>query len=76
MNKIKISLEPRMKNPWFWVGLVAIMIAASGIDPEALTSWNLVIDAFATIFMNPVKLFAVLLAGLGVFVNPTTKGLN
>jgi phi LC3 family holin len=69
-------LKDRYRNPWFWVGLVSIMIAASGIDFETLTSWALVGQALLTIVMNPVKLVAVLLAGLGVFINPTTKGVK
>lgn len=73
MSKI---FKDRYRNPWFWVGLVSIMIAASGIDFETLTSWVLVGQALLTIVMNPVKLVAVLLAGLGVFINPTTKGVK
>ena len=76
MNKLVNVIKSRYKNPWFWVGLASIMIAASGIDFESLTSWALLGEAFLTIILNPVKLVAVLLAGLGVFVNPTTSGLK
>jgi len=69
-------MKNRYTNPYFWVGLVAVMIAASGMNVETLTSWQLLGDALLSIVMNPVTFVAVCLAALGVIVNPTTKGLK
>jgi len=66
----------RYKNPWFWVGLGGIIIAASGIDPQMLTEWRLVGLALINVLENPVTFVGVGLAVLGVFINPTTKGLK
>jgi len=69
-------MNNRMKNPWFWVGLGGIVIASSGIDPSTLTSWSLVGEAIVTSLMNPITAVGISLAVLGVFINPTTKGLK
>lgn len=66
----------RYKNPYFWIGLISVMIAASGVDFEALTSWPLLWQGIESIFMNPVKLTAVVMAAVGVFANPNTPGLK
>jgi len=66
----------RFKNPWFWVGLASVIIAASGIDAQTLTSWHLVVEAIYTVIANPVTVAAVALAILAVFINPTTKGIR
>ena len=76
MNKLKNAIANRYRNPYFWFGLVAVIISASGIDPESLTEWSLVGTAFLSIVSNPVKLVAVVVAITGVFVNPTSKGLK
>ncbi len=65
-----------MKNPWFWVGIVGVIITATGIDPQTFTSWPAVLDGVISVLMNPAQLVAVVLAVLGVFVDPTTSGLS
>ena len=69
-------IEKRYKNPYFWTGLIGIMIAASGIDVTMLTDWPAVGQAIVDVVMNPLAIVAVGMAALGVFVNPTTKGIK
>ncbi len=73
---MKVNIPVRMKNPWFWVGMVGVIITATGIDPQTFTSWAAVLDGVISVLLNPVQLVAVVLAALGVFVDPTTAGVE
>ncbi len=73
---MKVNLEVRKKNPWFWVGVGATVLAATGISPEMLTSWESVYNAIVDLVKNPYMLGCVALAILGVFVDPTTDGFS
>jgi len=65
-----------MKNPWFWIGVCSVALTAIGIDPQTFTSWNAVLDGILSVLKNPVQLVTLLLAVLGVFIDPTTDGLT
>ena len=71
-----VNIPVRLKNPWFWVGVVSIIITAIGLDPTTMTSWGAVLDAAEAVFRNPVQLVTAVLAVLAVFVDPTTAGLT
>ena len=73
---MKINLAVRVKNPWFWISLGGVILAAMGVSPEMFTSWNAVWDAVVELFMNPFKLGCVVLAVMGVFIDPTTAGVG
>lgn len=73
---MKINLTVRAKNPWFWVSLVGVILTAMGVSPEMFTSWGTVIDAIKNLITNPFQLGCVVIAILGVFVDPTTAGLG
>lgn len=73
---MKINFLVRAKNPWFWVGLVGTILAAMGVSPEMFTSWGAVWEAVVNLFRNPFMLVSVVLAVLGVFVDPTTAGVG
>ena len=73
---MKINIPVRLKNPWFWIGLVSIALTAIGIDPLMFTSWSAVWDAIKDVLANPVQLVTMILAILAVFVDPTTSGLT
>lgn len=73
-NKVNISV--RAKNPWFWVGVVGVVFSAVGISPEVLTSWGALSDALITFISNPYQVGCVVIALLGVFVDPTTAGIS
>ena len=73
---MKINFPVRFKNPWFWVGLCGTILAAMGVSPEMFTSWGAVREAVCSLFSNPFMLVSVVLAVLGVFVDPTTSGIS
>ena len=73
---MKINIPVRLKNPWFWVGLGGVILSAMGVSPEIFTSWGAVWEAVVNLFSNPFMLVSVVLAVLGVFVDPTTAGIS
>ena len=73
---MKINIPVRFKNPWFWVGLCGTILAAMGVSPEMFTSWDAVWEAVVNMVINPYMLVSVVLAVLGVFVDPTTSGIS
>nr|DAQ86015.1 MAG TPA: holin [Caudoviricetes sp.] len=73
---LKVNVPVRLKNPWFWVGVVSIIITALGVDPNQFVSWESLGGYIVDVLKNPVQLVTVLLAVLAVFVDPTTAGLS
>ena len=73
---MKITIPVRFKNPWFWVGLGGVILSAMGVSPEMFTSWGAVWEAVVNMVGNPYMLISVVLAVLGVFVDPTTSGIS
>ena len=73
---MKINFLVRIKNPWFWVGLCGTILAAMGVSPEMFTSWGAVWEAIRSLLSNPFQIGCVVLAVLGVFVDPTTDGIG
>lgn len=68
--------KERFKNPWFWVGIGGVILTATGMEPSMFTSWDALCDAALDVLKNPFLLGTAALAVLGVFVEPTTKGLT
>ncbi len=66
----------RFKNPYFWVGLGAVVLTAMGVDASTFTTWDSVGSAVMDLVTNPFMLGTTALAVLGVFVDPTTKGVT
>lgn len=73
---MKINIPVRMKNPWFWVSLLGVILTAMGVSPEMFTSWDAVIQAIRDLIGNPFMLGSVAIAVMGVFIDPTTKGIG
>ncbi|MGL5559190.1 MAG: phage holin [Paraclostridium dentum] len=69
-------MKKRFKNPYFWLGLGGVIFSSAGVDFNTLTSWSLLGDALLSILANPVAIVAVAAAVIGVFVDPSTKGLK
>ncbi len=65
----------RFRNPWFWIGIVGVILTATGMDPAMFTSWGALWEAVLGVLKNPFLLGTAALAVLGVFVEPTTKGI-
>ena len=71
-----MNLKVRVKNPYFWVGVIGVIFSAMGINAETLTTWGAVWEQIVALFTNPCALGSVMLALLGVFVDPTTSGVG
>ncbi len=71
-----VNIPVRLKNPWFWVGVVSIVVTSIGIDPATMTTWGAVWAAALAVLHNPVQLVTAVLAVLAVFIDPTTAGLS
>lgn len=69
-------MKNRLKNPYFYLGLGGVIFSAAGVDFKTLTSWSLLGSALLDILANPVAVVAVIAALVGVFVDPSTKGLK
>ena len=73
---MKENIKNRLRNPYFWLGIGGVIFSAAGVDFNTLTSWSLLGQAFLDILANPVAIVAVAAAVVGVFVDPSTKGLK
>jgi len=65
----------KLKNPYFWLSLIALIFAA-GIEFEQLTSWGLLFQAILDIVQNPVSIVAIITAFLGIWNDNSTNGLD
>lgn len=68
--------HPKLKNPYFWLSVIALIFSASGVDFNQLTSWQLLGKALLDILNNPVCIVAVITAFLGIWNDNSTKGLD
>lgn len=73
---MKINIPVRMRNPWFWVGVVSVGLTALGLDPAMFTSWEAVGAAAIDVVSNPFQLGTMILAILAIFIDPTTAGVG
>ena len=71
-----LDKHPKLKNPMFYIGLIAVIFAGAGIDVATLTSWQLLGQALLSIAENPFTLACVIVAILGVFNDNGTKGFD
>lgn len=69
-------MKEKLKNPYFWLSVFALVFAAAGIEFEQLTSWRLLGEALYSIIQNPVSIVAVITAFLGIWNDNSTKGLD
>lgn len=73
---MKLNWKVRIKNPYFWLGLVAVILAAVGVSPESLTSWSILYAQIRALLSNPFAVSCVIVAVLGYINDPTTSGLS
>lgn len=66
----------KLRNPYFWLSLIALIFTAAGIEFEQLTSWGLLASALLSIVQNPVSIVAIITAFLGIWNDNSTKGLD
>ena len=75
MEKKSANIE-RYKNPWFWVGIGGIVLTSLQVEASTLTTWASVGELVIKTASNPFLLGTTAMAVLGVFINPTSKGLG
>ena len=73
---MKYDFKTRFTNVWFYVAIVGTILAAAGIDPITMDTWEAVGQALLALVLNPFRLGTVAIALLGDFYNPSTKGLS
>ena len=73
---MKLNIHVRSRNVWFWIGVGATILSAMGVEPAMFTNWYLVWEAIVSLVSNPFRLGCVIIAVMGVFVDPTTKGIG
>ena len=66
----------RIKNPYFWIGIVAVILSAVGVTPETFTSWNVLLIQVKELLSNPYAIGCVIIALIGYVNDPTTAGLK
>lgn len=82
MSRIENNIEKksanieRYKNPWFWVGIGGIVLTSLQVEASTLTTWASVGELVIKTASNPFLLGTTAMAVLGVFINPTSKGLG
>ena len=69
-------MKDKLRNPYFLLGIVAVVFASAGVDIATLSSWPLLVDALLSIFNNPFTLLCVILALLAMFNDNSTPGLD
>ena len=75
IEKKSANIE-RYKNPWFWVGIGGIVLTSLQVEASSLTTWASVGELVIKTVSNPFLLGTTAMAVLGVFINPTSKGLG
>lgn len=71
-----MNIQERFKNPYFVIGLIGVVFSAAGIDFESLTNWSILWHNILNILGNPFLLASVIVAMIGVFVDPSTEGFK
>lgn len=73
---MKINWKVRVKNPYFWIGMLGVILTAMGVSPEMFTSWAAVGNQLLEFISNPFMIGSVISAVLGVLVDHTTSGIS
>lgn len=75
-----INWKVRIKNPVFWVQIVAAIVLPIltylGLSWEDMTSWAALGSIFVQAVSNPVILVSVVVSVWNAINDPTTKGLS
>ena len=73
---MKINWKVRVKNVYFWVGLIAVILSAVGVSPETFTSWEILYEQILSLLKNPFLIGCVIIALVGYINDPTTARLS
>lgn len=69
-------MKNRIKNPYFWIGLVGVILTALQVEASSLTTWESVIQLVVDTLCNPYLLVTTIMAVSGIFIDPTTTGIK
>ena len=72
-NKNTIS---RLKNPYFWISIGAVILTTLQVEATSLTSWASVGKLLVDTISNPYLVVTTIISIIGIINNPTTKGLS
>lgn len=73
---MKFNWRVRFRNPYFWIGLIGILLMSIGVEASMLTSWELVFDNIVELIKNPFMIGSALLALWGYIQDFTTEGIG
>jgi phi LC3 family holin len=77
---MKINWKVRVKNPLFWVEIVAAILlpilAYFGMSWEDMTSWAALGNVLLEAIQNPVVIVATVVSVWNAITDPTTKGIS
>lgn len=66
----------KIKNPYFWIGLIGVILTALQVEASTLTSWDKVLLLIVDTLKNPYLLITTTMAVLGVITDSTQKVIN
>ncbi len=66
----------KFKNPWFYVGIIALFFSSAQIDVESLVTWSILLEKVQAFISNPFLVGTFLVALLGVWNDNGIKGLD
>ena len=66
----------KIKNPYFWIGLIGVILTALQVEASTLTSWDKVLLLIVDTLKNPYLLTTTTMAVLGVVTDSTQKAIN
>ena len=69
-------MKNKLRNPYFLLGIVAVIFASAGVDVATLSSWPLLAAALLSIVNSPFTLLCVIFALLAMFNDNSTSGLD
>lgn len=66
----------KIKNPYFWIGLIGVILTALQVEASTLTSWDKVLLLIIDTLKNPYLLTTTTMAVLGVVTDSTQKAID
>ena len=77
LNFLKlVNWKVRFKDPYFVVGLVALIIMTIIEEPTTITSWEILVEQLKSFINNPYKIICTVVAVSGYIQDPTTRGFR
>lgn len=66
----------RIKNPYFWFGMISAIGLQLDITAVDITSWDILFVTLRNVAMNPYNLAMTIMVIVAIWNNPTTEGLG